>query len=317
MIPSVPFKIRTGHTLSPTRLTTNFERLAGFVEQSLALKYTESDIVLDFSGWTETSTDTQRSFLLKLPLAYEIVGTEVVIYAATGVSASVECRLTGTGNAPTGWEDTDDLASAGATTRARQVAKRRATVAASTEMRVTLETTAAGAYTLTRCLVILKIRHSRAPASTYGPADAPRFIGPTNVGDVNAAFTALETAVAADTAATNNLRVMVTRFKGEGAIATSDRDMRIPATARKLHSYDVVHTAPIGVNFTVTFLDKAGATVSTTTVNGATTEAKTQSVSVNQTQADDDSDDTADDWKQRSANAGGTQTISYVISYWV
>lgn len=312
MKPRIPFEFASGETLSPTKLNDNFMRMATDLEEVISRRYWDSSFTLDFSGVGPGTPTAARSFLIKAPFAYEIVGIEFVLYEPTAANAVLS--ISGTANAIPPITAT----AAGATTRARETTNAAARVAANTEVTFSVSVWAA---TYDRCYAIIHIRHDRAPATSYGPASAPRFATGEAVAaaKVNTAFTDYETAVSAEAAATNGMRIHVfSRRDMASALPNSDRDCRVPSQESRLHSYDLVNHGAVGDDVTITVLDEAAATVSTTTVNGSgSPPAKTQGVSVNQTQGDDLPEDPNSDWKLRFSRAGAVSVpLAYVVTYW-
>lgn len=311
MKPRIPFEFASGETLAPTKLNDNFARMAEDLEETISRRYSDSSFVLDFTGVGPGTPTAARSYLIKAPFAYEIVGIEFVLFEA---SATTTLIISGTSNTIPPLTVT----AAGATTRALATTNAAARVAANTEVTFAISVLAA---TYDRCYAIIHIRHDRAPATSYSLASAPRFAAGEAVAaaKVNTAFTDYETAVAADAAATNAMRIHVFPIRDmEVALQNSDRDCRIPSSESRLHSYDLVNHGAVGDNVTITVLDEAAATVSTTTVNGSgSPPAKTQGVSVDQTQGDDLSGDPASDWKLRFSRVGAAPVpLAYVVTYW-
>lgn len=311
MKPKIPFTFATGDTLAPTKLNDNFLQMALDLEEVLARKYFYSSFVLDWTGLTSGAPSAEHTFLIRAPFAYEIVGVEVVLY-----DASTPATLTITG-AGTSFEPMV-LTAAGATTEVRDTSNNVVRVPANTEVSFTMDTWAGP---MDKCYAVVHIRHDRAPATTYSRANAPRFAAGESVAaaKLNTAFSDYETAVAADAAATNGMRIQVVTHRPMAvALAASDADTRIPATGRILHSYDLVNHGTVGNDVTITVLDEAAATVSTTTVAGAGTGgAKTQGVSVNQEQANTDPTTVADDWKLRFSRIGASSIdLAYTVMYW-
>jgi hypothetical protein len=314
-VAKMPLDFVTGETLTPSKLNSGFEQMTKDLIESASKRFTHSCFKLDFTGLANTSTAEEFIFRIKPPFAWEVEAVELVLYEPTGTVTNV--RLA---SSLTNWQNVD-VVPLGATTRARTPKNFTAYGSANVEQTFTLSVTAGGAYTLDACYAIVHIKADRLTVASQKMADAPRFAAGESVaaGKVNTGFTDYESAVSANTAAIEDFRIQVFSLRAIAvALATSDRDLRIPASKFHFRSYDVVNLGAVGDNLTFTLLNAGGGTVSTVTVNGSgTPPAKTQGTAISHTQSTREPTVVGSDYKFRFTRAGAAVIpLGYVVMYY-
>lgn len=317
MIPRSPTSL-TNETLTPTKLNAGFNRLYQDLLASTNKRFCYSSFELNFSALASTHATEDFKYYIKPPFAWEVVAVELFLYEPTGTVTNVALSST-----LTGWE-TVNAVPLGATTKVVTGDNFTAKGAALTEQTFTLTVTAGGAYALDRCYAVIHIRADRGNSGdTYNSLqldDAPRWAAGEAVAaaKVNTGFTNYQTAVTRNTAADKQLRIQVFSIRDIAvALATSDRDLVIPSTGSRFHSYDVVNNGAVGDNLVFTLIDEVAATVSTTTVNGGTPPQKTQSVTCTDTQTNSDPFFVGNDYILRFTRAGAVIIpLGYVVVYY-
>lgn len=304
--------------LSPTKLNKAWQRLGSDLVDVLRQRYFYSNVMIDFSGILDTSIAEEKVIRVKPPFKWEVVGVELISYGAANVtSVSLASSLTG-------WSTVSVTTTTN--TKAITQANFLASGAASTEITFTLTVNASATpWTLGRTYVNLLIRTDRGSGaySTYDLSTVPQVASGDGVtaSVQNTGFTNYETAVTASTNANSQLSFVVfpRRNIGTGTVAASDADIRIPSSARILHSIDVLTLAPVGKTFTGAVLDENAATVVTVTVNGNNpTIAKTQGTTCGpKTQSVNNPTDATKDYKLRLSCTGGSTAnpLSYAVLY--
>jgi hypothetical protein len=311
----IPFIFANGETLSPKKLITNFQQIAKDVTDVQAQRYSYSSFVLNYDGITSATAAEQRTFRICAPLAYEIVGVEIQYY--DGAASTVTLTSTATGFISTSLTTT-----ASATTRAYIYKNQNCRVAASTNCDFIL---AVSAGTVETCKVIVHIRASRfatAPAD-YSPSDVPVIASGDTISaaTLNTEFTEIETAVSADTANQQDLRIQViTRRSVVSPFPATDDTAVLPSSGRIIHSFDAYVVAALTNDFDVAINDETGSTIAggTASANG-TTSIAVKTVSVADTQTVDDPDDFNDDYQvvmSRSGAGVATIPLAYVVIYY-
>lgn len=317
--------LTNGEPLTPARLNRAFWQMYSDLGAAMKRRYSRSSFELDFSGLTEASTSAEQIFLLKPPFGWRIEAVELYLYAATGniVDVSIESDMPGF--------ETVVVEPAGATTRAVATQSMNAIGSGGTQYTFTLRINASGAYTLTRCRVMIHFRSDRGNAAVaYTPvtvADAPTFASAeSNVASkLNTAFTAYATSLAqlTNSSTQNNLRINVFALRNiPAALPASDRDIRLPFyLSQRFHSMDVVNLGAVGDNITGALLPaNRGAAITSVTVNGSgTPPAKTQGTLISHSMTGvgiPSVTDPADDYFiQMTRAGGGTIPLAYVVVY--
>ena len=308
----VPFIFASGETLSPKKIVSNFQQISKDVTDVQAQRYTYSSFVLDYSGIASADDVSLRTFRIRAPIAYEIVGVEIEYYdnAASTVVLS---------NATTGFTSVSLTSSGTLTTRAYIYKNQNCRVAASTNCDFIL-TPSAG--TVESCRVKVHIRASRfssAPAD-YSPTDIPTFASGDTVDAsvLNTEFTEIETATTADAANQLDLRIQViTRRNVISPVPTTDSVVRIPSSGRRIFQTDITIVAVATNNITATLRDETAVAVDTevSVAAGATTISLVNSGTINDTQSVDAPQTSGSDYTMTFARSGaGVATIPLFYS---
>lgn len=315
MIPKKPLSLTT-ETLSPAKLNTGFNTLYQDLVASTSKRYCHSSFELDFTGLTNLSGVESFKFYVKPPFAWEVESVELVCYPATAGAPT----LVTLSSSLTGWVNLSVIPLTGVS-KALDSDNFSASGLAAVEKIFTLGVTAPGAYTLGRCYAIITIKTDRGNAgTTYSSlalSDATRFAAGDSVAvaKVNTAFTTYETAVVANTACDKQLRMQIFSLRNIAVtLETSDRDLRVPSSAARFHSYDIINNGAAGNGLTITILNESAVSVSATTVNGGVT---TQSVSAAFTQTLNTPTTTTADYILRFTRSGAAAiSFGYVVVYY-
>lgn len=310
MIPLTPNTFRDDEIIDDAIINENLLEAARQVNDSLAKRYSYSQIVCELDGLTDASSAGALSFKLHhADTIGELISVQLVIYSTAAKVVTVT-------SSDTGW--TQDLAvtGLGSTTRAEGTSP---CTVPFTSSGVTLTLSADSGTTITRGLLIASIRCDRI-LNSAGASDYEPTLIDSSTADVAAALdtalTDLETAVAADTAANEDWRAIggFTRRSITSGTAASELVWRIPAAARVGGSLRVYGAIPAGTSVTWTLKDEAAATVATKTIAGAGTGTlSTEVASFTDTQPDDPHTSGSDYTLEVSVSGAGTVDLTYAI----
>lgn len=315
MIPVIPFKFSNNETLSPKKLVANFQEISKQITKLQGKRYTYSSFVLTFDGITSADDVALRTFRIRAPLAYEVVGVEIQYYD----NAASTVTLTSTAS---GFQTVTLTSSGSLTERAYIYKVQNCIVGSLTDTDFIL---AVSAGTVETCKVIVHIRSSRfsAEPANYTLSDVMAIPsgGTTSAANLNTEFSEVAAAVTADSASQQDLRIQViTRRNVVTPFPTTDTPIFLPSSGRSIHSMDATIVAVATNNVSATLRDETGGSVVSvsTVANGATTIVRT-TASVNDTQSVDDPDDSADDYLITMSRTGaGVATIPlfYTVIYY-
>lgn len=317
MIPLVPHKFETGETLNAARLNGNFRALADDLKIATDRRYAHSFAVFDFGGSNNGNGDGYRTFSVQVPTGYQIdiESIEAYFWGADGdaytvtlggdVSGGRSLSVTGAGATVLAWaaDSFDAKLTAGQT--------------------LTVSYDGAGTWTLTRGLVIVHFRHNRFNGQAPSEYEGLEIDGTTtdDATPLNNALSDYATDVAAEGNAAEALRLVVFSMTKEHAVPTTlDYTFRIPAIGARVISADFGVCADSGSESVQFDLDNESATqqVTATVVGaGSGTMATDLGNSVDSTQAQDDSDDSADDWTLQLQGAGSADIYRAYAALWL
>lgn len=320
-----PYVFLPGETLSPSKVWANLRRLSLDVKSSMDRRYTYSSFVLDFSGLTDTSTAAEKRYSFTPPLAFDIVGMELEVYAASPLT-SVSLVVTRSGlTSPVLAADV-----LGATTRSYTVSNFNFDAPASGQVSFTLTTNASSTpWTLTSCKVIVHVRTDRGnDGANYDPY-IPNLNGNVNTGvltshtTLNTEFTSLAAAVARDTAHSSCMRMEMRTWRNIAAGAfTTDMDRwKLPAAGRASAQISGGVVCPNTSSVRFSWNDKTGAELGGVTVvgTGSVNVPATGQTLFSATVAAGTITSLADDETARIARVVGTDAIpfAYSVLFWV
>lgn len=317
MIPMVPHKFETGETLNPARLNGNFRALADDLKIATDRRYGHSFAVFDFGGLTHSSGAGFQTFSVQVPTGYQIdvEGVEAYFWAADSEAYTVTLGGDVTGGR------TLDVTGKGATVLAWNADTFDAKLTAGQTLTVSFSGPAT--FTVTRAFVVVYFRHNRfngQPPSEYEGLE----LDGTSTDDatpLNNALADYATDVAAEGDAAEILRLVVFCMTKEFATPTNlNHTFRVPAIGARVISADFGVCADSGTESVQFDLDNEAAALQlTATVVGGGSGAMTTDLgnSVNSTQAQDDSDDSADDWTLQLQGAGSADIYRAYAALWL
>ncbi len=234
-----PIQLQDGQTFPPSVLATNFRALSNDIRSCMDKRYTYSSFTLDFSGLTDASAAALLTYTIPFHVLFDIVGIELVLYAATTNLASVTLTPS-IAAAPA-----VTVVPAGATTKASSTKSCSASVI-STAATFTLSAVSSGAFTLTACKAVVHIRTDRGNLSNndhtpYNITELPTPGRPFELAPVNTEFTNAGAALDRDLVNDQDVRIEVYTWRdlAPGALASTDIDFRIPANGRVIDSMGV------------------------------------------------------------------------------
>jgi hypothetical protein len=303
-----PWIWRTGMTLTADGQNMALEGIQKELDRAIGCRHTQSMSIMALGEIANTSFAASREIIIKPPLAVDIVGID---FYAAGTSGTYTLSATGV----TGWSDLS-LAIDSTTEHDAVSSNWVGRIPATQEVIFTVA--GSGAYTLQDCYFVLHLRHDRhaaAPPATFDKPDLDSGDSrdPTQL---SAAYSQFNADVTTDGNNTSRLVIhqMRNSFGGPGG-----NKMRIPATARSWQSVDYCISSAVGRDIDPRIIDKGGtdrAAVAALIGNGGATTVRTQGTAVtDDPQADDDPDDTADDWyfNQIPTGAGTVEKIYCVL----
>lgn len=310
----IPFTFDSLETLSPKKLMSNFQRMAKDVTDMQAQRYVYSSFVLPYDLISSAQSAISRTFRIRAPRSYTIVGVEIQYYQAAGVTLTLTSTATGF--------NTVTLASVALATRAYTYKVQNCNVAALTETDFVVGVTAG---TVGACKVIVHIRSSRfasAPVE-YKPSQVISISSGEDLSasNLDAEFVEVQNAVVDDTANQSDLRIQVLSRRSVVSPFPSDDDrIRLFSSKRTLHSADVYVVAAATNDAVITIIDESAGTVGTATATASGTGSLARTtVSIADTQTKDDPDDSADDYKlifSRSGAGAATIGLMYSVIYY-
>jgi hypothetical protein len=319
MIPREHLRFTDGSTFEASRLTQNLRLLADDVNDALARRYAYSSFTLDFSTVNNTFDPAEFAYQIPTLFAYDIVGVEIELYAATNVT-SVTMTVTGAG---VSGAETTTAVGAGVTTRAFAQNSFVAQVASGTATYTLSVAASSTPWTLTACRVNVMIRTDRGNAGAAHPMWTPSNLAfpgkTTNEAAFDAEIVAADASTDANIANTKRLRmeVFTRRSIPGGAMAASDQDLPIPPTTRTVAQVvtGVVCAATSSMRGAVrdSSSELVGATATGTGLSSLALATTTTTAAVSIA-----SSTGASDGLIRLSRGTGTDAISFVytVAYW-
>lgn len=308
-MPHVPYTFASGETLTPRKLTGNLKQIAADVSDNLSKRFYYSSFVLDFSGCSGTPSE-EKTFRIKAPYYYEIVGVELVLYHASGSTVT----LSATGSGLSGWTDVS-VASAGATTKAKEVANFVASNTADTEVAFTISTAS-----LTSCKAVIHIRTDRGNAGASHAEYTPTTIASGAAvarATLNSEFTSATAAVARDTNNDKGQRIQVFARRGAGALTVARNSIRIPSSSQRIAAFDIVVVSTVNTDTVQgSFDDGGGAVVGNVTSAVNTYSRTTVNTSLPGALANLPTTPASDGIGGLSRGGTNTHALDYLVLYW-
>ncbi len=309
-----PRIVLDGENLSPELINENLRAIAAALDDNRSQRYTYSEVRLPLAGVANTDAQVLREIALRRPgasNAVEVVGVEVVLYAAAGATWTLSCSDT---TFPSLAVDT-----AGATTEASGSSDVPIPIpSSSSDVLFTLSCPTAS--TITDGDLVVHLRCDRGDqGADFAGYDPPPFTSFTSTAAATLEAqvdTAMPAAVAAELAADDDLRAEVYAWRNFGPTGT--RVFRAPSGAREILRLEVYVVAAAGRNVTA---EVSGGTLTlfSATANGAGVAARAVAGSApgaTATTADDPTDPTDDTLVTVTDNGVGAVLLAYAVLWW-
>lgn len=311
----VPMAFRATGNLDVDKINANLAAIAGDIEDSQDQRYTYGRCIFDLAGLTDTAAAALRQFPIRRPAsgnAVEIVGVELVL---TNATTAVVWTLSKSGD--TTWPTISATAAGtnvevyASTGIPMQVASH------SSDTLLQLSASTSAGNTITYGYMVVHTRCDRwnqgSTLTRYTPTTFDASTS-TAAATMQAQIDAIATAVAADTAASVDLRCEC--FTVRSLASGSSRTWRLPAGARRIIgtvAYIVGAVGPVATT-TVVGTGLSGSSV-VATATGATTLVAASDVASGTMNTDptvlaDDATVTT------TISGGGTALFSMVLVWW-